>query len=157
MIVKRLASSLDPTRFRSIVCLFRAGWLYDATRGSGLPTSIVPMNGAFDVSWARTFAALVRNERVEVIHAHEFTANTYGSLMGKIMGVPVVATVHGKSYFVDQVKRRMAYRYVSRVSRMVAVSEDLKQFIVQRVGVAEHRVNVVYNGVDVAGTSPVEQ
>jgi glycosyltransferase involved in cell wall biosynthesis len=115
------------------------------------------MNGAFDTRWARNFAALVRNERVEVIHAHEFTANTYGSLMGQIMGVPVVATVHGKNYFAEQVKRRVAYRYVSRLSRMVAVSEDLKQFIVQRVGVAEHRVNVVYNGVDVAGLPPVNQ
>jgi glycosyltransferase involved in cell wall biosynthesis len=157
MIVKRLASSLDPTRFRSVVCLFRAGWLYDASLGAELPASIIQMNGAFDTRWARAFAALVRNERVEVIHAHEFTANTYGSLMGKILGVPVVATVHGKSYFVEQVKRRVAYRFVSRVSRMVAVSEDLKQFIVRRVGVAEHRVNVVYNGVDVAGSPPVDQ
>jgi len=74
--------------------------------------------------------------------------------MGQIMGVPVVATVHGKNYFAEQLKRRVAYRYVSRVSRMVAVSEDLKQFIVRRAGVAEHRVNVVYNGVDVAGLPP---
>lgn len=157
MLVKRLASSLDSTRFRSVVCLFRAGWLYDASRGAELPTSIIKMNGAFDTRWARAFVALVRNEQVEVIHAHEFTANTYGSLIGQILGVPVVATVHGKSYFAEQVKRRVAYRYVSRVSRMVAVSEDLKQFIVQRVGVAEHRVNVVYNGVDVAGPFPVDQ
>lgn len=157
MVVKRLASSLDSARFRSVVCLFRAGWLYDATQESGIPTSIIPMNGAFDTAWARAFAALVRRERVEVIHAHEFTANTYGSLMGRIMGVPVVATVHGKSYFADQVKRRLAYRYVSRVSRIVAVSEDLKQFIVQRVGIAEERINVVYNGVDIAGASPVER
>ena len=157
MIVKRLASALDPTRFRSVVCLFRPGWLCDASLEADLPTSIIQMNGAFDTRWAQAFAALVRNERVEVIHAHEFTANTYGSLMGQIMGVPVVATVHGKNYFAEQVKRRVAYRYVSRVSRMVAVSEDLKQFIVQRVGVAEHRVNVVYNGVDVAGLPPVNQ
>ncbi len=157
MIVKRLASALDPTRFRSVVCLFRPGWLCDVSLGAELPTSIIKMNGAFDTQWARAFAALVRNERVGVIHTHEFTANAYGSLMGQIMGVPVVATVHGKNYFAEQVKRRIAYRYVSRVSRMVAVSEDLKQFIVQRVGVAEHRVNVVYNGVDAAGPLPVDQ
>jgi glycosyltransferase involved in cell wall biosynthesis len=131
--------------------------LCDVSLGAELPTSIIKMNGAFDTQWARAFAALVRNERVGVIHTHEFTANAYGSLMGQIMGVPVVATVHGKNYFAEQVKRRIAYRYVSRVSRMVAVSEDLKQFIVQRVGVAEHRVNVVYNGVDAAGPLPVDQ
>lgn len=156
-IVKRLASSLDPGRFRSIVCLFRHGWLYDAVTAQGIPTSVIRINGAVDFQWARAFRGLIRKERVAVIHAHEFTANAYGSLVGQIMGVPVVATVHGKSYFSDQAKRRMAYRYVSRVSRMVAVSEDLKQFIVERAGVAEHRVSVVYNGVDAADPPRAEQ
>ena len=31
---------------------------------------------------------------------------------------------------------------------MVAVSENLKQFIVERVGVSANRIKVVYNGVD---------
>jgi glycosyltransferase involved in cell wall biosynthesis len=157
MIVKRLACSLDPERFRSIVCLFRPGWLYDATRQCGIPASVIGIDGAFDLGWARDFAALLRNEKVDVIHAHEFTANTYGSLMGQLLGVPVVATVHGKNYFAEQAKRRMAYRYVSRVSRMVAVSADLKQFIVRRAGVSEDRVDVVYNGVDVADPTSHDQ
>lgn len=157
MIVKSLASSLDPCRFRSIVCLFRPGWLCDASRDQGIPTSVIGINGAFDYRWARAFAALVKKEQVAVIHAHEFTANTYGSFMGQILGVPVVATVHGKNYYAEQVKRRVAYRYVSRVSRMVAVSEDLKQFIVQRVGIEEHRVSVVYNGANVASAFPAER
>src|SRR3954469_7531341 len=89
MIVKRLACSLDPSRFRSVVCLFRPGWLHVASRDQGIPTSIIGINGAFDLQWARAFAALVRKERVAVIHAHEFSANTYGSWMGKRLGVPV--------------------------------------------------------------------
>ncbi len=156
-IVKRLASSLDSGRFRSIVCLFRRGWLYDAVTAQGMPTSVIGMNGALDLQWVRAFRGLIRKEQVAVIHAHEFTANVYGSLVGQITGVPVVATVHGRSYFADQAKRRMAYRYVSRVSRMVAVSEDLKQFIVERAGVAEHRVSVVYNGVDASDPPRAEQ
>ena len=40
VIVKCLASSLDPARFRSVVCLFQAGWLFDQSRGAELPTSI---------------------------------------------------------------------------------------------------------------------
>lgn len=156
-LVKRLATSLDPLRFRSIVCLFRRGWLYDATHSLGIPTSVIGIDGAFDLRWARAFAALVRKERVAAIHAHEFTANSYGSLMGQLLRVPVVATVHGKSYFADRAKRRMAYRYVSRVSRMVAVSQDLKDFIVRRAGVAERRLSVIYNGVDTSAPPSAER
>jgi hypothetical protein len=48
-IVQRLASSLDRRRFRSIVCLFRRGWLYDAVTAQGMPTSVIGMNGALDL------------------------------------------------------------------------------------------------------------
>lgn len=156
MIVKRLASSLDQKRFRSVVCLFRPGWLHDSCREAGLSTHVINMAGALDLNWARSFSRLIRQEEIAVIHAHEFTANTYGSVMGRILGVPVVATVHGKNYYGDQLKRRMAYRYVSRSGKMIAVSENLKQFIVENVGIAPGRLQVIYNGVDVNYVPPAD-
>ena len=149
MIVKRLANALDREHFRSVVCLFRPGWLLDACQQAGLPTHIIDINGAFDVRWARNFLRLLKAERVELIHAHEFTANTYGTLLGRLAGVPVVATVHGKNYYAEQVKRRAAYRFTSRAARMIAVSEDLKRFAVERVGISAHRIKVIYNGVEI--------
>ena len=89
MIVLRLAASLDRSRFRSVVCLFRPGWLNDSCREAGLPTHVIKMRGALDFNWAQNFARLIRQEEIAVIHAHEFTANSYGSLMGQILGVGV--------------------------------------------------------------------
>ena len=81
MIVRRLAVSLDKTRFRSVVCLFRPGWLGDACREASLPTYVVGMNGAVDLHWFRDVADLLKKEQVAAIHAHEFTANTYGTAL----------------------------------------------------------------------------
>lgn len=157
MIVRRLAVSLDKTRFRSVVCLFRPGWLGDACREASLPTYVVGMNGAVDLHWFRDVADLLKKEQVAAIHAHEFTANTYGTALGKLVNVPVVATIHGKNYYCEQAKRRIAYRCVGRMSTMVAVSDDLRQFLVERVGIARKRVRVIYNGVDVSAPSdPVQ-
>jgi glycosyltransferase involved in cell wall biosynthesis len=149
MIVKRLAGALDPERFRSVVCLFRTGWLSEACEQASLPTHVIDINGAFDVRWARKFFHLLQAERVALIHAHEFTANTYGTLLGRLAGIPVVATVHGKNYYSEQGKRRTAYRFVSRAARMVSVSEDLKQFVVERVSIPPSRIKVIYNGVEI--------
>lgn len=157
MIVRRLAVSLDKTRFRSVVCLFRPGWLGDACREANLPAYVVGMNGAFDLRWFRSVADLLKKEQVTAIHAHEFTANTYGTMLGKLVNVPVVATVHGKNYYWEQAKRRIAYRYVGRMSTMVAVSDDLRQFLAERVGIMRKRIRVIYNGVDVCAPSdPVQ-
>lgn len=148
MIVRRLASSLDSNRYRSVVCLFRPGWLYDVCQQAGLPTYVLGIKGAFDLQWARAFASLLKAENIAVIHAHEFTANTYGTLLGKLANVPVVATVHGKNYYWEQAKRRIAYRFVGRTAKLIAVSQDLKQFVVQRVGIPPDRIKVIYNGVE---------
>ncbi|TLY15566.1 MAG: glycosyltransferase, partial [Nitrospirae bacterium] len=73
------------------------------------------------------------------------------------IGIPLIATVHGKNYYTEQVKRRMAYRMVSRYANMVAVSEDLKRFLLENVGVAPERLQVVYNGVNPAPHVPREK
>jgi glycosyltransferase involved in cell wall biosynthesis len=107
----------------------------------------------FDWRWVSESLKLMRRERVALIHAHEFTANTYGMLLAQLAGVPLIATVHGKSYYPDQVKRRLAYRMVSRRQTMVAVSHDLKQFLVEAVGIPEDKISVIHNGIDVTAHS----
>jgi Glycosyltransferase Family 4 len=88
---------------------------------------------------------------VGLIHAHEFDAYTYGPLAGRLAGVPVVATVHGHSYYADCGRRRLAYRAVSRAAVMVAVSEDVKRFVVERTGVSARQIRVVHNGIGPVG------
>ena len=146
MVVSRLAAVLDKSRFRSVVCLFRTGWLQEQCDRQGIATHVIPMKGMFDLGWLRKACEVVRRERIDLIHAHEFTGNTYGSLIARLVGVPFVATVHGRNYYWEQGKRRLAYRVVSRISTMVAVSEDLKRFIARNVGVPEERIKVIYNG-----------
>jgi glycosyltransferase involved in cell wall biosynthesis len=85
---------------------------------------------------------------VDLIHAHEFRANVFGAIVAKLCGIPLVGTVHGKNYYPDHVKRRMAYRWVSTAAKMVAVSEDLRRFLQDQVGVHRDRIARIYNGVD---------
>jgi glycosyltransferase involved in cell wall biosynthesis len=145
-----VASGLDASRYRSIVCLFRDGWLREHCEKLGLETHIIPMRGMMDFGWFRRFGRLVRERRVGLIHAHEFGANTYGALVGALARIPVVTTVHGRGYYGDRLRRRLAYRLVSRAAAMVAVSEDVKRFIVERTGTSPARVRVIYNGVGAA-------
>ncbi len=124
-VMATVAAGLDPARYRSVVCLFREGWLRERCQGLGLETHVLRMHGMLDLGWLRRFTALLRDRQVALIHAHEFGANTWGTMAGRLAGRPVVATVHGRSYYADSPKRRLAYRVVSRAATMVAVSEDV--------------------------------
>ncbi len=147
-VISNLASSLDPSRYRTILCLFRPGWIQERSESRGVCTYIIPTHGMADWRWGVKFKQLLRQEQVDLIHAHEFDANVQGALAAALSGIPFVATVHGKNYFWEKLRRRVAYRWVSRRATMVAVSENLKQFIVEKVGVSPDRIRVVYNGVD---------
>ena len=147
-IVCALAASLDRSRYRSIVGLFRPGWLKDQCESRGLVTSVFSNDGFMQWKWMRECYKLIKTERVDVIQAHEFDAIVHGALVAKMAGVPMVATIHGKHYFWEKGRRRWAYRWVSRYARMVAVSEDLKRFVVDQTGIPADRVQVIYNGVD---------
>ena len=159
-VISNLSASLDPARYRAILCLFRPGWIQAHTEGRGVRTYVIPTQGMFDWRWVLRFKRLVKKEHVDLIHAHEFDANVQGTFAAALSGVPLVATVHGKNYFWEKLRRRLAYQWVTRNATMVAVSENLKQFIVEKVGVDSGQVKVVYNGVDAlpqCGTADIDQ
>lgn len=148
MLVSSIAAGLDRERFQSVVCLFSQGWLRDRCEALGLGTYVIQMNHQWDLRWVLNCCSLVRREGVSLIHAHEFRANAFGTLVARLCCIPIVATVHGKNYYPDRAKRRIAYRWVSRSARMVAVSHDLRQFLAEEIGVPPNRVSVIHNGVD---------
>lgn len=148
-VISNLAASLDSGRYRAILCLFRPGWIQERSESRGIRTYIIPTHGMMDWRWVLRFKRLLQEEKVDLIHAHEFDANVQGTFVAAMTGIPLVATVHGKNYFWERLRRRLAYRWVNREATMVAVSENLKQFIVDKVGASPDRIKVIYNGVDV--------
>lgn len=155
--ISTLAAALNQGQFRVIVGLFRPGWLQTECEARGVRVCVMPLAGLFNLQWFRTCLRLLRKEQVALIHAHEFSAILCGWIVATLLGIPFVATVHGKNYFWEKLRRRIAYRLISRHCTMVAVSQDLKRFICGKVGIAEKRVEVIYNGVARAETITEEE
>ena len=152
-----LTAALNQGQFRIIVGLTRPGWLQAECEALGVKTFVIPLAGRFSLQWFRACLRLLREERVALIHAHEFSAILYGWTLATLAAVPFVGTVHGKNYYWEKLRRRVAYRLISRQGTMVAVSEDLKRFVCDKVGVAEERMEVIYNGVAPAETITDEE
>lgn len=143
----RLVENLDRSRYRSLVCLLRDGWLKAQLQSRGIETIVNPQHRSLDFHWLFNLARLLRNRPIHVMHAHEFAMNVYGSILSRMTGIPIVATVHGKNYYWSKWRRCLAYQFVARQSVMVAVSEDLRQFVTQRLAIHPDNIRVVHNGV----------
>ncbi len=155
--ISTLTAALNQGQLRIIVGLFRSGWLQTECEARGVRTCVIPLAGSFKLQWFRACLRLLRKEQVALIHAHEFSAILCGGIVAMLAGVPFVATVHGKNYFWEKLRRRVVYRLVSRHGTLIAVSKDLKQFICDKVGILEKRVEVIYNGVTPAQTIADEE
>jgi len=142
-----LVEALPKHEYRSLICLIKGGWLNDELRQRGFETVVIPQPRTVDVSWLWAVRHLVRAQRVDLMHSHEYAMNAYGSLVSLIAGIPQIATVHGKNYYYKRWYRRLAYRFVARRGRMVAVSEDCRRFLSDKVGVPLQRISTIYNGI----------
>ena len=155
VLMVRLVESLG-SEYESRVGLIKNGWLATEMRKREISVQLFENQGPTPVPLVRELVATIRREKVDLIHSHEFLMNTCGAMASVFSGVPQLATVHGRNYYGDRVRRRAAYRAVSRRACMVAVCEATKEYLVRRVGVAAELIRVVHNGVDIEEVRSVE-
>jgi glycosyltransferase involved in cell wall biosynthesis len=88
----------------------------------------------------------LRGLRPDVVHTHLVHADVYGALGSG--GVPLVSTKHNDDRF-----RLGPFRYVERAltrraARVIAITEALRQFCVDRVGLPAAKIEVIRYGLD---------
>src|ERR671919_2659760 len=92
-----LVRQLSKGQYRPIVCLRKEGWLSTQLKKCGCQTYIISHKGYLNGGWFLQLRNLIRGKNVSIIHAHEFTMNTYGTILSVITGIPIITTVHGKN------------------------------------------------------------
>jgi glycosyltransferase involved in cell wall biosynthesis len=106
-------------------------------------------------------ARLVRTLRADVVHTHLVHADLYGGIAAQMRGAALVSTKHNDDPF-----RTGAFRFVERglarlADRVVTISDSLRRFTVERVGVPERKVETIHYGLDEPprawGTNPADE
>jgi glycosyltransferase involved in cell wall biosynthesis len=93
-------------------------------------------------------AALMRREHIDVVHTSNFTANAWGRVSAGLAGVPRIIAHECGTAWTESAAMRFVDRALYRITDVwIAVSEAARIVLTQHVGVPEHLVRVVYNGV----------
>lgn len=153
------AIRLDPRRFETTLCATRwdpneAGSDVVAPALAELYASGVDFLGlerrsTFGLtSWARLGSEL-RRRNIDVLHAHKFGSNVWGTLVGRLAQVPVViAHEHTWSYAGRPLRRLLDRHLIARgTDAFLAVSaEDIRRMI-EIEGISARDVLLVPNGI----------
>jgi glycosyltransferase involved in cell wall biosynthesis len=105
---------------------------------------------SFDLSaWGR-LRALVREKRIDVVHAHEYKTDLIAWYLARTEGIRALATVHG--WTGHSPRERYVYypldkRVLRAFPRLVAVSSQIRDELVG-AGARPDRVQTILNGID---------
>jgi len=155
----QIAERLDPERFEPILCASRFSEeerLREpvAEALSELDHAGVRFLGLDRRSklqlWAwRPLVSLLRQDRVDVLHAHKFGSNIWGVAIGRLFRVPVViAHEHSWSYEGRFLRRFIDRHLIARGSdAFVAVSGEDRRRMIQLEGIDPSDIVLVPNGI----------
>lgn len=144
-----LATRLPKDRYRAVVVIRGKGWVYDELCRRGVEPILLDAKGSFNWRYLLNLRDIIRRERVDVIQSHLLGANVYSALAGLLTRIPVIATFHG-AVDVASRERFMGLKFGAinlGAKAVVAVSEDLRQNLLQRTPLAGKKLKVIYNGI----------
>jgi glycosyltransferase involved in cell wall biosynthesis len=154
-----IATRLDTQRFESILCVSRSPpqhhvdvptqQLLEQLARDGVRFMPLERRGKGDIwIWGR-LERFLRRERVQVLHAHKFGSNVWGTLVGRLARVPVVlAHEHTWSYEGQPLRRFLDRELIARgATRFIAVSREDRRRMIDVEGIDPSRTLFVPNGV----------
>ena len=148
-VIQMLALGLPKERYAvKVWCLTKGGAIADELRAAGVDVEILGMGPRCSASFLLKLRKKIRDSRVDILHAHGYTASTIGRTAGFMGGVPVmIAHVHSayRSYTTKQLLIEKALSLVT--DKIICCSNAVADFVTGREKISSGKVAVVYNGV----------
>lgn len=147
-----LATRLPKDKYRSVVVIRGKGWVYDELCRRGVQPILLDAKGSFNLRYLSGLRKIIQSEHVDLIQSHLLGTNVYCSLAGLLGGKPVIATFHGAVDIGENERfKRIKFGVIELgASRIVAVTDSLRDDILRRTSLNPKKISVIYNGIDTA-------
>ncbi len=148
-------------RYRFVfACLDSLGTFGKQLVREGFRVEVLNRQPGLDWRCAFRLAKFQREERVAVTHAHQYTP-FFQALLGRLSyrRPPIVFTEHGRHYPDQRSSKRVLFNrsLIRQDDRFFGVGHAVSAALIANEGLPEHRVECIYNGVDLAPFAAVAQ
>jgi glycosyltransferase involved in cell wall biosynthesis len=153
VLASRLAYQLqDQYRF-VFACLEEVNLLGEQLSESGFMVRHLGRQSGFDWRCSARLADFMRETKVDLLHAHQYTPFFYSTIARlRYRHPPILFTEHGRS-FPDYPRRKRIWAnrlLLESRDRVVGVGQAVRRALIRNEGFPENRVTVISNGVDLA-------
>ena len=124
--------------------------IHERAASLGVEYVEIPEKHSFDVSVLPALRRLVRERRIDIVHAHDYKTNLLVWLLRRLDGTAVMSTAHG---WTGHSSRERSVYYpldkwlLARLPFVVAVSSQIRDELIRR-GLPREQSEVILNGID---------
>jgi glycosyltransferase involved in cell wall biosynthesis len=135
--------------YRVSICYSTPGPLQSEFSGLGIQMSRLRRLARLDPLLLVGMCRTIRRDPPQIVHTHLFKSDMHGRLAGRLSGVPVVtSTLHSMDAWAESSLLGRVYGATARwAERLIAVSEEVRRYHIERTGVAADKVCTIPNGV----------
>jgi glycosyltransferase involved in cell wall biosynthesis len=148
--LSRLLPKLKSDSFRVMVCCTdNRGELAQVLEEAGIPVSLIRLRSRWDPVGICKLARQMRREQIQVVHTHMYASSISGVVAAKLAKVPVIiANIHSLHEWHTKRRVWIAAKLFSAVDRVVAVSDCIRQDLLQKLELDPQKVVTIHNGID---------
>ena len=149
-IIYSLAKNLDRSRFKPFICsLKHGGDLAAKFEDLRIPVFLLQKKRKFEYRVFKELRNIIINERIDIVHTHNFPANLWGRIAALSVHCPVIiATEHSLSIRKGWMQRKIDLFLSLHTDKIIAVSEAVRQSLVIDENISREKIITIANGVD---------
>ncbi len=149
-ILLQIAELLPPRFFRVTIVAFRSQ-PHPLTQTLPLDIRILPIARTWSIDGlraARALRAIIREREVTLVHTFFETADIYGALVARCSGVRSLVSSRRDMGILRRRKHRISYQLMTPLySRILTVSNQVRDMVIATDRVPPSKVVTIYNGV----------
>lgn len=153
-----LVTTLNKDLYEPIVLSFTDGQMVRTLKEAGIKTYVIHTEKGFDFGVWKQVVELMKNEKIDLLHAHGTRAFSNTFWAANKLNIPIVYTVHGWSFHQDQkpvIRRIREYiekLLISNANTTITVSYSNQKDGVERFNMP--RSTVIYYGINLDRFNP---
>jgi glycosyltransferase involved in cell wall biosynthesis len=132
----------------SVICLRRTGQWAAEIEKLGIKIELVGSLPKLEFLSILKIRKILRKEKPDIIHTHLFGADVYGGLAALSLGIKnIISTEHNLNYNEGFIKKNLKSFVVNKFSKIVAVSEAVKDYSAETYKIEKDKISVFHNGI----------
>jgi glycosyltransferase involved in cell wall biosynthesis len=151
-VLLKTIEGLPKDQFACWLVTFKRNLEIEAFRQLPCPTYVLPLGRTYDLNAMRVAAKIrdiIHSNRIDIVHTFHETSDLWGGLVAKASGCPALVSSRRDMGILRTKKHNLGYPFINHfVDRVLAVSESVRNYCIQKDGLSPDKVLTLHNGID---------